>query len=223
MDATNLEFSQPPAPPMQLSGCSTPCPSLASTTTGDDHVCLETSSDTSLYEGTSSYSIARQAQPASTTLQRFLNNEDTASHARANGLATSTEQASLTINNLNDIEAVLMILDVPRPMSRSSTTYTAGSSAILANGHYTECGSYLEGATFEHWLNHILDKHLACEVPGGMACPLCPERHLLGDNHNDVDESVRSVMRLRLCHLSAHSPWLTGRCEWPLLVQGPHD
>lgn len=220
MAITNSELQQPLSPQESLSSHSTLLSSSAPELLEDDDTRPVILSGASSHEGASSSTASGQAQQDSVTLQRFINHEDAASHARVHGLRARTEQPGFTINNLNDIEAVLMILDVPGAMTRSTATYTAGVlSGTLASVYYVECGCHLGGATFEHWLDHILDKHLAHEVQGGITCPLCPEGHLLGDAHNSGDGGVRAAMRQRLIHLGVHYPWLSGRCTWPLLVQ----
>lgn len=220
MDVTNSELQQLPWVQSSPSSHSTLFLSSASGSIEDDDTHPENLSGASSHEGASSSTASGQAQQDSVTLQRFINDKDATSHARVHGFPTRTEQPGFTINNLNDIETVLMILDVPGAMSRSAAIYTAGvSSGTLSSVHYVECGCHLGGATFEHWLDHILDKHLAHAVQGGMTCPLCPEGHLLGDAHNSGDGVALTAMRQRLIHLGVHYPWLSGRCTWPLLVQ----
>ena len=94
--------------------------------------------------------------------------------------------------------------------------HAEGDTTIPAQRGYVECGLHFEEATFEGWLDHIRDKHLEREVLGDIACPLCSERHPLGEEHNEIGDYNRPEMKWRVLHLIVHFPWLAGRCEWPL-------
>lgn len=82
-------------------------------------------------------------------------------------------------------------------------------------GDEFECSFTLEEEAFGDWIDHIIQDHLVRGTVQQMSCPYCPEQ-LLGGAEVSHD---RQVIKQRLEHLRAHSPWPESRCAWPIYIQ----